>query len=222
MFRRLKQAYGLVAFLAVIHVMLAIGAVAWLAGNGRLSVEKFKTVVQVIRGELPELPVSDSVAQVAETQPAIVSAAPGPGSDEEEIRRRHLERLRTQAQHQLLLANRQMVEVNRLREDFEGQVAHQRQMEEERGEELAVEGFEKDLELLQQVKPKIAVDRLLTRPVEDAARLLLAMDTRKSAKIVEAARKEPAKWAQMMAVLDRLRELSPATDLDGSATAFAP
>lgn len=222
MFRRLRQAYGIAAFLAVVHVMLAIGAVAWLAGSGRLSVDQFKTIVQIVRGEMPQAAMDAPAAQAAATQPALAATGPVPGSDEEEIRRRHLERLRTQAQHQLLLANRQMVEVNRRREEFEQQVAQQQQADQERGEEIAVEGFEKDLELLQQVKPKTAVDRLLTRPVEDAARLLLAMDTRKSAKIIEAARKEPAKWAQMMAVLDRLRELSPATELDGSATASAP
>jgi len=117
-----------------------------------------------------------------------------------------------QAEHQMLLARRLRLELDRKREEFEQRVDQQAQQQESIEESVATAGFEKEVEELSLVKPKVAVDRLLNRPIEDAAQLLSAMDARTSKKIIEAAYKNAAKWGQMNEILDRKRQL------DASAT----
>ena len=206
----LKKAYRLVALLALIHLLGLAGGAAFLVTTGRLTPQRVRAVVDVLRGETPgaEESVSDAGEQSEMSNAGAQPSAPG--SAAEELARRNLERVVMEANQRLILANRQMVEVKRRREELERQEAERAQLHSRQAEESAKEGFKKDLEILSVLKPKVALDSLLTRPVDDAARMVMAMDARNSKKIIEAAQKDPRKRAAMLAIQQRLRDLSAA------------
>ena len=69
--------------------------------------------------------------------------------------------------------------------------------------------FNKQVEIYGGLAPKIAVQHLLgLSDADEAARILLEMDTRRAKKIVEAA-KHPEHMQQMKIILQRLREVAP-------------
>jgi hypothetical protein len=205
----LKKVYNVIALLALLHLVGVAGVLAFLIGTGRLTAADAKEIAHTLRVEAPaEAGPPDQTAK-ASTAEAATEAEPLPGSTEAEIRRRNLERIAMQAEHQLILANRQMLDVKRRQEELDQQVAaaeaEQKQLEQERTDE----GFKKDIELLSMLKPTVALDSLLARPVDEAARIMMEMDTRQGKKIIEAAAKEPRKWSGMLRIQRRLRDLSP-------------
>ena len=71
------------------------------------------------------------------------------------------------------------------------------------------EGFAKQIAIYNGLTPKTALQHLLgLEDPDEAARILLAMKTRQAKKIIEAAKRGDQR-KQMMAVLQRLREVSP-------------
>ena len=194
----LRKTYHLVALLALIHLLGLAGGAGFLVTTGRLTPQRVRAVVDVLRGEAPGAEESEPDAG---EQGEVPDAA-------EELARRNLERVVMEANQRLILANRQMVEVKRRREELERQEAERAQLHSRQAEESAKEGFKKDLEILSVLKPKVALDSLLTRPIDDAARMVMAMDARTSKKIIEAAQKDPRKRTAMLAIQQSLRELS--------------
>ena len=209
----LKKVYRVIALLALLNLLGVVGLVAFLVGTGRLSKADAEVIAKALR---------DPAAEQAEAEAAKVGeqkdttgrtptgeAEPLPDSTEAEIRRRNLERVAMQAEHQLILANRQMLDVKRRQEELEQQMAEakaeQQQIEQERTEE----GFKKDLELMSMLKPSVALDSLLVRPVDEAARIMMEIDARQGKKIIETAAKDPRKWAMMLEIQRRLRDMSP-------------
>ena len=204
----LKKAYHFVALLALIHLLGLAGGAAFLVTTGRITPQRVRAVVDVLRGEAPGAEESEPDAGEQGEVPDAGAQPPAPGSVAEELARRNLERVVMEANQRLILANRQMVEVKRRREELERQEAERAQLHSRQAEESAKEGFKKDLEILSVLKPKVALDSLLTRPIDDAARMVMAMDARQSKKIIEAAQKDPRKRTAMLAIQQSLRELS--------------
>ena len=203
-----RKAYHLVALLALIHLLGLAGGAALLVTTGRLTPQRVRAVVDVLGGEAPG--AEESVPDAGEQGEMSNAPAqpPAPGSVAEELARRNLERVVMEANQRLILANRQMIEVKRRREELEKQEAERAQLHSRQAEESAKEGFKKDLEILSVLKPKVALDSLLTRPIDDAARMVMAMDARTSKKIIEAAQKDPRKRTAMLAIQRSLRDLS--------------
>ena len=209
-----KRIYHVIALIALLNLVVGAGIVAFLAGSGRVTRGHLDAVVETLRGygELEEEaePASDAPERSAgESEDEIGSV----GSEKEEITRRNLERQITQAEQRLLLATRTMMDVRRRREEFEREREAAAAEEIQKEEEQAADGFKKDVEFLESLTPKVALDRLLLRPVDDAARMLMVLDTRRGKKIIETAHKNPQKWESMVPILQRLRELSPASGL---------
>jgi len=211
----IKKFYHLFAALALIHVLAAAGLIAYFASSGYLTPDRVRAAIDVIKNGEPQPvdPVSKQTmagdAQGA-TAESGVGAAPDPQA--EQIRRLNLERVRTHAQQQLILANRQLVQVRRDREEFQELIAEYDASREQQSQEVRSRAFDKELEIVAQLKPAIALDRLLLLPRDGAARLLMNMDTRKSKKIIEAAHKDNGKWMRIMEIQERMRELSPLKD----------
>lgn len=210
----IKRGYQLFAFLALLHVIAIGGAIGYFAMTGKVTPDQLRAAIDVLRNVQPEVDESMAVEMESksEGESESIVQAPVVDADAEELRRLNLQRVRMHAEQQLILAKRQIVEVRREREEFEQQVAQFNAKREQQGELVRGEAFEKELEILGQLKAKIALDRLLLLPVDDAARLLMQMDTRKSRKIIESAHKDQSKWSRMMEVQEQMRQLTPPAD----------
>lgn len=219
MLKPLKKAYRVVALLALLHLIGLLGVVGFLVGTDRITAEHVRAAVEVLRegkgGAESEAEVEAGDEEAMEAVPE----TPAAGAAREEIARRNIERLKTQADQQLLLARRAMVDLTRRREEFERQQNELSRQREQAETERRKEGFKKDVEWLSTEKPKTALDHLLLRATEDAARLLLEMDTRRGAKIIATAQKDPRKWAQFLPILKKVRELTPAEEDSGGQAA---
>ncbi len=222
----LKKLYHIVALLAILHAVLLIGTVAYLAVSGRLTVDSAKAMATILEPPKPQAEPQEKSKLKAETDVGPAAEAPARDLLDEEMHRRNLERITMQAEDRLTLANRQMLEVKRRREELEQEQARLKSAEQQRVEESAEAGFQKELELLSSLKPKIALDNLLARPTDDAAQLLMRIDTRKATKIVEESAKDPRKWAAVLKIQERLRELTPTAEATqparGEATEATP
>ncbi len=205
----LKKLYHVVALFAVLNLLVLGGAVAYLAGTGRLSGERVEQIAGVLRGEWPR-PQETQAEESTEAPP------PAPSSDtlvqeqaEEEVLRLRVDRRRAELQQQAATIAAARLEVTRQREALERREGELDALQSKREKEEESAGFQKELELFASMKPKLAVTYLLEKPPEDAAALLLQMDTRKSKRLVEAAKTASQRRA-MTEVLEKLREVSPA------------
>ena len=134
-----------------------------------------------------------------------------------EIMRRKAERIKAELDQRLALNNSIMLRVMTEREAFKQELEAAAEHEKAASWERQKEGFDKQVEIYQGLAPKVAIEHLLGLPEPDeAARLLLEMDTRKAKKIVEAA-KRPDQMQQMKVILQRLREVAPdrSSELNG-------
>lgn len=216
----LKKFYRLFAALALIHVLAAAGLIAYLASSGYLTPDRVRAAINVIKNgdaQPVEMDAKQTTTGKARTAAAESDNIAAPDPQAEQIRRLNLERVRTHAQQQLILAKRQLVQVQRDREEFEKMIADHDASREQQSEEARSEAFDKELEIVSQLKPKIALDRLLLLPPDNAARLLMNMETRKAKKVVEAAHKDDGKWMRIMEIQERMRDLSPLNDSDAAS-----
>ena len=135
-----------------------------------------------------------------------------------EITRREYDRIKEELRQQLALANGIMIRVTSQRE------AYRTQREDNSRQEEAVEtkrnnkGFLRQIELLEGLKPKVAVGHILAmRDPNEAARILQEMGTRSAKKIIEAA-KSDQETAQIREILRIMREVGqPNSDGEGAA-----
>lgn len=212
----IKKIYRMLALLALVHVVAIGVAVGYFAMSGKVTPDRVRAAIDVLRNE--SIPMDESAKQTpdvnANDEADSSAQARTVDADAEELRRLNLQRVRMHAEQQLILAKRQIMEARREREEFERRVAQFNASREQQSELVRGEAFEKELEILSQLKSKIALDRLLLLPVDDAARLLMQMDTRKSRKIIEAAHKDQSKWSQMMEIQEQMRQLTPPAEND--------
>ncbi|HNO77917.1 MAG TPA: hypothetical protein PKN33_07630 [Phycisphaerae bacterium] len=215
--KRFGKFYQFIALVALIHFAAILVGVGWLIQSGKLNKENVLAIAGVLgfgddAGTDDGADTDESTATEAASPQKGKSSAPVTNSVQEELARRSLQRAVTQAEHRRELAQRAMLDVRRRREELERLAEQQTTKVEKQTKEKAKEGFKKDLEILSSLKPKIALDSLLARSVDDAAQMMLLMETRQAKKIMEAARKDDGKWTQMIAIENKMRE---ATTLDG-------
>jgi hypothetical protein len=205
----LKRAYQAVALLALLHLLGAGGVLGYLAATGRLTGEQFRRVVDVLRGATPQ-------SAVAATE-TVEEVAPPEKSTEfieqeqlaEKIARHRVDRRWAELDQQAATIAAARLAVIRQREALEREAEELDAQFKRRAKQEQSESFKKDLELFSSMKPKVAVDYMLRKPPEDAARMLLLMDTRKAKRIIEAA-KAPAQKRDMARILQMLRDVAPA------------
>lgn len=207
--KALKRAYHAVALLALLHLFGVGGVLGYLAATGRLTGEQFGRVVDVLRGATPQ-----SAVAAAETVEEV--APPGKSTESiqqeqlaEKIARHRVDRRWAELDQQAATIAAARLEVIRQREALEREAEELDAQFKRRAKQEQSESFKKDLELFSSMKPKVAVDYMLRKPPEDAARMLLLMDTRKAKRIIEAA-KTPAQKRDMARILQMLRDVAPA------------
>ena len=149
----LKKFYRLFAALAFIHVLAAAALIAYFASAGYLTPERVRAAIDVIKNGEPQPEETDAKqTMTGKAQTASMESGERIAADPqaEQIRRLNLERVRTHAQQQLILAKRQLVQVQRDREEFEKMIADFDASREEQSEEVRSEAFDKELEIVSQ------------------------------------------------------------------------
>lgn len=204
----LKRVYQGVALLALLNLAAVSGLVGYLVATGQLTGERVERAAAALQGEPP-------AERAAEAETVAETASPKQSSDvlqrngeDEEAARLRTDRRRAELEQQAATIAAGRLEMTRQREAFERRQAEVRAQTQQREQQEQSAGFRKELDLLSSVKPKVALEYLLEKPKEDAAALLLAMDTRQGKRLVEAAKNASQRRA-MAEVLQMLREMSP-------------
>ena len=203
-----KKVYHGIALLALLNLAVVGALIGYLASSGRLTAEQVEQIAAVLRGQMPE-------PQEARAESAEDVAAPRKSAEsidqeqmDEELARMRADRRRAELQQQAATIASARLEVTRAREALERSRAEFTAQAKKREKKEESESFKKELDLLSSLKPKVAVGYLLDKPPEDAAALLLVMQTRKAKRLMEAAR-APAQKRAMSEILQAMREMSP-------------
>ena len=217
--RALRRIYDLFALLALLNVGALLALVAWLWTSGMLTPQKLGEIGAILRGDAPTTEATltsamgPQAAQASDSTARPVDAPPASFAELQmnmEVARLEAERIKAELDQRLALNNSILLRVTTEREAFQ----KDRQRAEERDKKSAElrddEGFAKQLEIFENLAPKVAVEHLLNLgDPDEAARLLLEMDARKAKKIVESA-KRGTQAERMRDIMQRLRAVAPA------------
>ncbi len=206
-----KRAYDTVVLFALLNVLAVGGLVGYLVVSGVLDLEKGRRLVSVMRGE--DLTQTDSTPVEAPadatTEPPTAGEAVAESQMDDEIMRREGERIKAELDQRLALNNSILLRVMTERERFQREQVEAARQQEASRKQRGEEGFKKQLAILEALSPKIAVQHLLAvSDPDDAARILLQIDTRKAKKIVESA-KSGDEIEKTKLILRRVREVAP-------------
>ena len=208
MMAAIKKLYRAVALMALLNLLAVGGLFAYLIGGGKLTRERTEQIMSVLRGEQEEAPQPEA----EEPEPVARSVRSADSMDreqtEDEIMRLRAERRRAELRQQAAAVAAARLQVTREREALERQQAEWTASRKERETKEQSQGFKKELDILSSLKPKVALGFLLAKSKDDAASMLLTMETRKAKKIIESA-KTPAQRNSISELLETMREISP-------------
>jgi hypothetical protein len=212
-----RRVYDAIAFVALINIVLLGASVAYLSTAGILTGARLRQMGMVLRG----VPLAASRPADAGVPTAAGPSRPNPVAETDsdiEIAFREAERIKTELEQRLALSNSILLKVRAEREAFERQREAARKHDEAAAQSMREEGFRKQVAILESLAPKVAIQHLLAiADVDEAAKVLTAMDTAKAKKIVESA-KRGEEMTKMKTILQRVREVAPTrlADLDGN------
>jgi len=209
-----KRAYDGLALFALLNTA-ALGAfAAYIAAARVIDGQKLRRIVSVIRGEEPESKEGSEVSQpLAEPIEPIARRVGGDKLAESqrdlEILRREAERIKTELDQRLALNNSILLKVMTERERFRQEQEQAKVLEEQSAERRRKEGFRKQIAIYDALSPKIALQHLLgIQDPQEAAEILLAMNTRKARSVIEAAKRHED-LEKMRTILQWMRERAP-------------
>ncbi len=220
----LKRTYDIVALFALANVLALGGLAVYLVGSGAVSGEELREIAVVLRGGAKDLATGGEAKPepLARTPEATASVeVDNAGTDaqmEVEILRREAERIKVELDQRLALNNSILLKVRTEREAFK---AERQAAQREDQAEVALRrdvGFEKQVAIIESLAPKIAVQHLLgMSDPDEAAKILMAIETGKARKIVEGARRGD-ELTRMQVILQRVRDAAPnrSAELDPS------
>jgi hypothetical protein len=213
-----KRTYDAVALFAVLNMVALVAVTTYAFASGGVNGEKLEHMVGVLRGDEPQPAPTEQEEgpDAVEDRKASSADAVAKSQVDLEIMRREADRIKEELRQRLALNNSILLRATNEREAFEKERMAEENRRKARRREREEQGFNKQVEILEAMKPKIAVVHLLSMgDLDEAARVLLAMDTRQAKKIVEAA-KGGEQMAQMINVLQKIREVAPdrSTDFD--------
>lgn len=212
----LKKTYHMIAALALLN-LLALGAgIFYLVSKKGLDAERVRKIAAVLRGE-------DQVDQDGSDESPDDQEARGSGlsvlSKEEErvndeIRWRNADRYRAQIEQRLKFINVARLDVDRRREEFQ-RLREKERAELRKRESIAAQpGYQKELDIISALKPKVALKQIMSMSDADAARILFQLENRKVKRIFEAAKMD-AELEKLITVRRLIRDIQP-TDTDAS------
>lgn len=209
-----KRAYDGLALFALLN-MVGVGAlVVYLVAGGVLNGEKGRRIVGIMRDE--DLSSADEAASKEPVDAETDDARAAAGTDavvesqvDVEIIRRESERIKAELDQRLALNNSILLRVVTERERFQRELEEATNRQEASSKQRREKGFRKQIAIYESLSPKVAIQHLLalTEP-DDAARILLEMETRKAKKVIEVA-KRGEQIEKMKQILKRVREVAP-------------
>lgn len=219
----LRRTYDGIVLFALLN-MLGLGAlVAVLVSSGAVDAEKVRTIVSILRGEdtatALEQPDDSTVVAEEPAEPAVGADAIAEAQRSAQIARLESDRIKAELDQRLALNNSILLRVTTERERFWKEREAVQKKEALSKKRRRDTGFRKQLDIIEALKPKVAVEHLLAlQGADEASRILLQMDTRKAKKIVEAA-KTPGQLSRMKVILQRVRDVAPdrSDELDPTA-----
>lgn len=209
-----RRTYDAIALFALMNLLGLGGLGTYLINNGSLSAEKGRRMLAVLRGEDDSSSAVEAGSDDTQTQAEDEGGAVGVDLIAEsemgiEIMRREGERIKAELDQRLALNNSIMLRVTAEREEVKRERDEAANQQKTARRKRNAEGFKKQIAIYESLAPKVAVQHLLSLGEPDeAARILLEMDTGKAKKIVEAA-KRGDRMSKMMKILRRVREVAP-------------
>lgn len=211
----IKNSYRVLATLSLLNFLVLGGGVGYLVAAGRLDAEQVKKLAAVLRGEDEADADAVEPSTPTETDPKPGKRAPVVSKEEKQIRDeimwRNAERYRTQLEQRLKFINAERLDVDRRREEFERLANGMRTEREKAAQRAKQPGYVKELEVIKALSPNAALSQLVTMNDADVARILFELDTRKTKKIVEAA-KTDAQRSKVNAALLLMRDIKRVDD----------
>jgi len=209
----LRRTYDYVALFALLHVIAAIGMGAYLIGSGAVTPEKVQRIAVVLRGDESSADDDESKPQKPKAMLASAEVDQNRNGDgtlmDGELLRLEAQRIKAELDQRLTMNHNIMLRVTTQRDEFKRAQQAATQTAQRSEQERQEEGFQKQLAIFEALSPKVAVEHLLNlESTDEAARVLLEMDTRKAKKIVESA-KGGAELKRMQAILQRVRDVAP-------------
>ena len=213
----IKKTYRTLATVALLNFLALGGGVGYLVASGRLDTERARLVAEVLRGEDEE--AETAAPESPETDETPAAGASVVTSDEQQIRDeiawRNAERYRTQLEQRLKFINAERMDVNRRREEFERLRNEERSRREAISKNSKSPGYVKELDVIKALSPKTALRQLMTMNDADVARILFELETRRTKKIVEAA-KTDIQRSKITAALLLMRDFKGGDDQGAS------
>ena len=209
-----KRAYDGAALFALLNMVALVGIVGYLAASGAVDGEKVRKAATALRGETAPIPAAPSGDGSALLASAVAKPPSGKDSGVEseadlEIGHRESERIKAELEQRLALNNSILLKVRTEREAFQKEREAAAKQEQASVNVHREEGFKKQVAIMEALSPKVAIQHLLGLSDTDAAaKILMAMETGKAKKIVEAA-KRGDEMNQMKLILQRVREAAP-------------
>ncbi len=208
----LRRVYDLAALLALLNMIALAGLGAFLLGTGAVDLEKLRQMVMVLRGEGPSATDQSDVALAETDHSRNGEVAQGNGVDSQEqleILRLEAARIRAELDQRLALNNSIMLRVTTQKDAFQQERQDAERRERASQARRQEEGFKKQIAIYEGLAPKFAIQHLLALDDPDeAARILLEMETRKAKKIVEAAKRDD-QMRKMQKIVERIRAVAP-------------
>jgi hypothetical protein len=238
----MKKFGMLISMICIINVLMLLGLGGFLWGTGRLNKPKAQTIADMLRQpgnpeglrtkvyEIMAPPTTQAAQSRPTSGPATTTATSLTGLEPATAQERidylqkvlEAERLRLES------------EAQKLREEQELLVAKQNQLDLERktlaDQKKAYEqmvagattksdaaGFQKSMEIFDQLKPKQVKDLLMTMPADQIARYITAMEPDRAAKVVGEFKNTGEKDA-LKEALDRVRGVTTASGTSAAST----
>jgi len=207
-----RRGYDAIALFALLNMAALVGIVGYLVGTGAVDGEKVRKAALVLRGEpfpIPQAQAEESKPAAAAAKPASSKAGAIESEADLEIAHRESERIKAELEQRLALNNSILLKVRTEREAFQKERETATKQEQASANVQREEGFRKQVAIMEALSPKVAIQHLLgLSDSDEAAKILVAMETGKAKKIVESA-KRGDEMTQMKRILQRVREAAP-------------
>lgn len=214
---RLGRMYETLALLAVANIVALIGVTGYFTMNGTLTVERLRAAVAALWGECKEIPLAAAKDQKENRAQSDTPSQAAVSVEELDMMQREAERLKTEIDQRMALANSIMLKVKTEREAFrqEKDAADKQQVADRA--KFQNEGFQKQLQILTALAPKTALGHILAMNDPDkAAQFLAAMEPLRAKKIIESA-KRGEDSLRMKAIVQKMQDVGGRNELRAQA-----
>jgi len=213
-----RQAYDAAALVALLNVALILAGIGYIASTGSVTGDQIRQVVAVLRGQSAVVAVSTgqpptespAKANVAESLNPSLAGINYSSATDLEVVRLESERIKVELDQRVALSNAVLLKVRNEREEFQKERDAASKQDQAKLDKKDDDGIQREVAIYDALSPKIAMQHLLgISDVDEAAKILVAMQPAKAKKVVEAAKKGQ-ELNQMKAILQRVRDVAPA------------